>query len=180
MKNNTTNQLLEIDALTLKNGLDQQKISLLDVRETGEFAGEHIKGATLLPLSQFDPKSPKLQGGKDIVLYCQSGNRSRQAAQKLLAAGVTEVMQLKGGINAWKQAGYSVEMKKNAPISIFRQVQIVAGTLVFTGTVLGYFVNPGFLILSGFVGAGLVFAGISNTCAMGMLLAKLPYNQVKN
>ncbi|MCT7990766.1 rhodanese-like domain-containing protein [Laspinema olomoucense] len=180
MKNNTTNQLLEIDALTLKNGLDQQKISLLDVREAGEFAGEHIKGATLLPLSQFDPKSPKLQGGKNIVLYCQSGNRSRQAAQKLLAAGVTEVMQLKGGINAWKQAGYSVEMNKNAPISIFRQVQIVAGTLVFTGTVLGYFVNPGFLILSGFVGAGLVFAGISNTCAMGMLLAKLPYNQVKN
>jgi rhodanese-related sulfurtransferase len=178
MTANQTNQLLDIDALTLKNGLDEQKITLIDVREPGEFAGEHIKGATLLPLSQFDPNSPKLQGDKDIVLYCQSGNRSRQAAQKLLAAGVPEVMQLKGGINGWKQAGYPVEVNKNAPISIFRQVQIVAGTLVFTGTVLGYFF-PGFLFLSGFVGAGLVFAGISNTCAMGMLLAKLPYNQVK-
>ncbi|MCT7957139.1 rhodanese-like domain-containing protein [Laspinema palackyanum] len=175
----TNNQLLDIDALTLKNGLDEQKVTLIDVREPGEFAGEHIKGATLLPLSQFDPHSPKLQGDNDIVLYCQSGNRSQQAAQKLLAVGVPEVMQLKGGINGWKQAGYSVEVNKNAPISIFRQVQIVAGTLVFTGTVLGYFVNPGFLFLSGFVGAGLVFAGISNTCAMGMLLAKLPYNQVK-
>jgi rhodanese-related sulfurtransferase len=178
MTANQTNQLLDIDALTLKNGLDEQKITLIDVREPGEFGGEHIKGATLLPLSQFDPNSPKLQGDKDIVLYCQSGNRSRQAAQKLLAAGVPEVMQLKGGINGWKQAGYPVEVNKNAPISIFRQVQIVAGTLVFTGTVLGYFF-PGFLFLSGFVGAGLVFAGISNTCAMGMLLAKLPYNQVK-
>ncbi len=179
MTTNQTNQLLDIDALTLKNGLDEQKITLIDVREPGEFSGEHIKGATLLPLSQFDPKSPKLQGEKDIVLYCQSGNRSRQAAQKLLAAGVPEVMQLNGGINGWKQAGYPVEVNKNAPISIFRQVQIVAGTLVFTGTVLGHFVNPGFLILSGLVGAGLLFAGISNTCAMGMLLAKLPYNQVK-
>jgi rhodanese-related sulfurtransferase len=178
MTANQTNQLLDIDALTLKNGLDEQKITLIDVREPGEFGGEHIKGATLLPLSQFDPNSPKLQGDKDIVLYCQSGNRSRQAAQKLLAAGVPEVMQLKGGINGWKQAGYPVEVNKNAPISIFRQVQIVAGTLVFTGTVLGYFF-PGFLFLSGFVGAGLLFAGISNTCAMGMLLAKLPYNQVK-
>lgn len=179
MTANQTNQLLDIDALTLKNGLDEQKITLIDVREPGEFAGEHIKGATLLSLSQFDPNSPKLQGEKDVVLYCQSGNRSRQAAQKLLAAGVPEVMHLKGGINGWKQAGYPVEVNKKAPISIFRQVQIVAGTLVFTGTVLGYFVNPGFLILSGFVGAGLLFAGISNTCAMGMLLAKLPYNQVQ-
>ncbi|MCT7985499.1 rhodanese-like domain-containing protein [Laspinema sp. A4] len=179
MITNQTNQLLDIDALTLKNSLEEQKITLIDVREPGEFAGEHIKGATLLPLSQFDPNSPKLQGKKDIVLYCQSGNRSRQAAQKLLAAGVPDVMQLKGGITGWKQAGYPIEVNKNAPISIFRQVQIVAGTLMFTGTVLGYFVSPGFLILSGFVGAGLVFAGISNTCAMGMLLAKLPYNQVK-
>ncbi|MBO0349129.1 rhodanese-like domain-containing protein [Phormidium pseudopriestleyi FRX01] len=171
--------MLDIDALTLQQGLSDQKISLIDVREPGEFAGGHIQGATLLPLSQFDPNSPKLQGDKDIVLYCQSGNRSRQAAQKLLAAGVPEVMHLKGGITGWKQAGYPVEVHKNAPISIFRQVQIVAGSLVFIGTVLGHFVNPGFLILSGFVGAGLVFAGITNTCAMGMLLAKLPYNQVK-
>ncbi len=77
----------------------------------------------------------------------------------------------------WKQAGYEIEVNKNAPISIMRQVQIVAGTLVFTGTILGAFVSPWFLILSGFVGAGLTFAGISGTCAMGMLLAKLPYNQ---
>jgi rhodanese-related sulfurtransferase len=180
MTTNPTNQLLDVDALTVKNGLDEQKITLIDVREPGEFAGEHIKGATLLPLSQFDPNSPKLQDKKDIVLYCQSGNRSRQAAEKLLGSGFSEVMQLKGGINGWKQAGYPVEVNKNAPISIFRQVQIVAGTLVFTGTILGYFVNPGFLILSGFVGAGLVFAGITNTCAMGVLLSKLPYNQVKN
>lgn len=84
---------------------------------------------------------------------------------------------LHGGIPAWKNAGYAVEKNQNAPISLFRQVQIVAGSLVFLGTILGVLVSPNFLILSGFVGAGLVFSGVTNTCAMGLLLAKLPYNQ---
>jgi hypothetical protein len=87
------------------------------------------------------------------------------------------VIQLRGGIPSWKNAGYGIEKSQNAPISLFRQVQIVAGSLVVVGTVLGALVSPVFLLLSGFVGAGLVFAGITNTCAMGMLLAKLPYNQ---
>ncbi|MFM6158991.1 MAG: rhodanese-like domain-containing protein, partial [Sphaerospermopsis kisseleviana] len=109
--------------------------------------------------------------------YCQSGNRSNKAAQKLIQAGFTDFSQLQGGMTAWKQSGYPTKVNKNAPISLMRQVQIVAGTLVFTGTILGAFVSPWFLILSGFVGAGLVFAGVTNTCAMGVLLAKLPYNQ---
>jgi rhodanese-related sulfurtransferase len=94
-----------------------------------------------------------------------------------LGAGFQEVIHLQGGLNAWKQAGYPTVINKNAPISIMRQVQIVAGSLILTGTLLGAFVSPNFLFLSGFVGAGLLFAGISNTCAMAMLLAKLPYNQ---
>ena len=107
----------------------------------------------------------------------QSGNRSAQAANKLLTSGVETVIHLEGGLNAWKQSGYAIQANRNAPISMFRQVQIVAGSLVFIGTILGAFVSPTFLVLSGFVGAGLVFAGVSNTCAMAALLAKLPYNQ---
>ena len=174
-----SHQLIEIEATTLKQLLSEQKVTLIDVREPAEYAGEHIKGATLMPLSTFNPAEVKLITGKQLVLYCQSGNRSGKAAQKLLDVGFQEVTHLRGGIPTWKQAGFETEINKNAPISMMRQVQIVAGFLVFLGTVLGAFVSPGFLMLSGFVGAGLVFAGTTGTCAMGALLAKLPYNQVK-
>ena len=97
----------------------------------------------------------------------------------MFAAGFREVVHLKGGLPTWKAAGYPTEVNQKAPISMFRQIQIVAGSLVFIGTVLGAFISPWFLILSGFVGAGLLFAGITNTCAMALLLAKLPYNQPK-
>ena len=170
-------QVQEIDAATLKNWLDENKVTLVDVREAGEYAGEHIPGAKLASLSKFNPEEIKTISDKKIVLYCQSGNRSGKAGKQLLDAGFESVNHLKGGLPTWKQAGYKTEVNKNAPISIMRQVQIVAGTLVFTGTILGAFVSPWFLILSGFVGSGLIFAGISGTCAMGMLLAKLPYNQ---
>lgn len=165
-----------VEASELQELLAQDKIALIDVREPGEYAGEHIPSAILAPLSSFSPeKLPETE--KQIVLYCQSGRRSQQAAEKLVASGWVNVRQLKGGINAWKEAGYITKTNKNAPISIMRQVQIVAGSLVLIGTLLGAFVSLKFLILSGFIGAGLVFAGVTNTCALGMLLAKLPYNQ---
>lgn len=175
MTNNT--RIQEIDAQTLKQWLDDHAVTLVDVREPAEYATERIPGAKLHPLSQFDPQQLRPVEGKSLVLYCQSGNRSTRAAQKCVDAGFDSVVHLHGGILAWKSAGYGVEKSQNAPISLFRQVQIVAGSLVVVGTVLGVVVSPGFLFLSGFVGAGLVFAGITNTCAMGMLLAKLPYNQ---
>lgn len=173
----TTNQLQEINAFTLKQWLDNKEAVLIDVREPGEFAAEHIPGAKLMPLSQFDPTVIPKDAHKKIVLQCQSGNRSTQAAEEMLATEFSEVFHLQGGLPTWKAAGYPTEVNRNAPISMFRQVQIVAGSLVFLGTVLGASVSPWFLIISGFVGAGLVFAGVTNTCLMAMLLAKLPYNQ---
>lgn len=166
-----------LDTATVRKLQEQEKIQLIDVREISEYAAEHIPGSHLLPLSKFQPEEISLITDKQIVIYCQSGNRSNQAAQKLIQSGFTEFSQLQGGLTAWKQSGYATEINQNAPISLMRQVQIVAGFLVFIGTVLGAFVSPWFLILSGFVGAGLVFAGVTNTCAMGMLLSKLPYNQ---
>jgi rhodanese-related sulfurtransferase len=170
-------QLQEIDAQTLKQWLEDNAVTLVDVRETAEYAAERIPGAKLHPLSQFDPQKLRPVEGNPLVLYCQSGNRSTKAAQQCVEAGFNSVVHLHGGIPAWKSAGYAVEKNQNAPISLFRQVQIAAGSLVLLGTVLGVVISPGFLLLSGFVGAGLAFAGITNTCAMGMLLAKLPYNQ---
>ncbi|MFQ3615563.1 MAG: rhodanese-like domain-containing protein [Cyanobacteriota bacterium] len=176
-KQTVHDRLKTIDPASLKALLDQQSITLVDVREPSEHASEKIPGSMLMPLSKFDPNRVPFERNKTTVLYCRTGNRSAQAAQKLFAAGISEVTHLEGGLSAWMQAGYSTEIHKNAPISLMRQVQIVAGSLVVIGTVLGAFVSPWFLLLSGFVGFGLVFAGITNTCALGMMLAKMPWNQ---
>ncbi|NLQ06552.1 rhodanese-like domain-containing protein [Cylindrospermopsis raciborskii MVCC19] len=168
-------ELQVLDASQVKELLENQRVHLIDVREQEEFMGEHIPGSQLLPLSKLDPEKISLLTGKKIVLYCHSGNRSKQAAHRLIEFGFRDFSELQGGISAWKKSGYVTN--KNAPISIMRQVQIVAGTLVVTGTVLGVLVSPWFLILSGFVGTGLVFAGLTTTCTMAMLLKKLPYNQ---
>lgn len=178
-------RLQAIEAETLQQWIAQDLVTLIDVREPSEFAGERIAGAQLMPLSKLESQSeakldPRLiptEGDRTVVLYCQTGNRSAAAAQKLFLAGASEVAHLVGGLSAWKQAGYPTQINKNAPISIMRQVQIVAGSLVLLGTLLGAFLSPWFLLLSGFVGAGLTFSGLSGTCAMAMLLAKLPYNQ---
>jgi rhodanese-related sulfurtransferase len=177
MTNSARQELKFIDAASVNELMENHKLYLIDVRESAEFSEEHIPGSKLLSLSQFAPGKVSLIPGKQIVIYCQSGNRSNKAAQKLIQAGFTDFSQLQGGMTAWKQSGYATKINKNSPISLMRQVQIVAGSLVFTGTILGAFVSPWFLIISGFVGAGLVFAGVTNTCAMGMLLGKLPYNQ---
>jgi rhodanese-related sulfurtransferase len=170
-------RLKTIDPSSLNTLLSQQAVTLVDVREPAEHAGEKIPGSILVPLSKFDPNRVPFDDNKTTVLYCRTGNRSAQAAQKLFAAGMNEVTHLEGGLSAWVQAGYPTQVNKNAPISLMRQVQIVAGSLVVIGTVLGALVSPWFLLLSGFVGSGLVFAGITDTCALGMLLAKMPWNQ---
>jgi rhodanese-related sulfurtransferase len=173
----TRKQISEIDATTLKTWMDKGEVVLVDVREPAEYVGERIRGAELVPLSHFDPAQIPQTAGKTLVLYCRTGNRSAQAGQQLLDVGARAAWHLQGGIEAWKASGYETERTANAPISLQRQVQIVAGLLVLLGTILGAWVSPWFLLLSGFVGAGLAFAGMTNTCGMAMLLAKLPYNQ---
>ncbi|AKG21173.1 rhodanese-like domain-containing protein [Calothrix sp. 336/3] len=177
MTTSNINKLQTVNPQTLKKLLEEQNVTLIDVREPGEYAGEHIPGAGLVSLSQFDPRKVPQDEDTQVILYCRSGNRSTMAAQKLFDTGFTKVTHLEGGMGAWKQAGYPTKINQNAPMSLMRQVQIVAGSLVLAGTLLGAFVSPWFLLLSGFVGAGLMFAGITDTCALGILLAKLPYNQ---
>lgn len=177
MATDTGKGMQDVDATTLKSWLEADSAVLVDVREPAEFAGEHISGAHLVPLSTFDPARVPQAEGKKLVLHCQMGSRSAQAGRKLLEAGYTEVYHLREGLKGWKAAGYDTEGSGRAPIALNRQVQITAGSLVVLGTLLGVLVSPWFLLLSGFVGAGLVFAGITNTCGMAMLLAKLPYNR---
>lgn len=167
-----------VSVTELQAWLATNRAIVVDVREPGEFAGERIPGALSMPMSKLDLQTvPVSQPDRWVVLCCQTGNRSAEVANQLMQAGRTPAIDLIGGLQAWKAAGLDVLVDRRAPISLMRQVQIVAGSLVFTGTVLGALVSPWFLLLSGFVGAGLMFAGITNTCALAMLLAKLPYNQ---
>lgn len=167
----------EVEATTVKSWLDKGECVLIDVREPAEFAREHIPGARLVPLSGLSPANLNLAAARRVVLHCASGMRSAQAAQKLAAAGMDEVAHLRGGLPSWKQAGFETVVDRSAPLPLMRQVQIVAGSLILLGVVLGALAHPGFYALSAFVGAGLVLAGVTGWCGMAMLLAKLPYNR---
>ncbi len=169
-----TAAIKEIDSKTLKAWLEAGECELLDVREPGEHAREKIPGARLVPLGTLDPQA---LAGRRVVLHCASGARSARGAARLADAGV-DVAHLSGGIAAWRRDGLPVAEDRSAPIPIQRQVQIVAGTLALAGTLLGAFVDPHFYIVPGAVGAGLAFAGLSGTCMMASLLARLPYNRV--
>jgi rhodanese-related sulfurtransferase len=167
----------EIGASELKAAMDRGEVQLIDVREPGEFAREHIPGARLAPLSSFDPTQLLPEPGKRLVVHCLSGKRSTQAIEKLEAAGIADVANFTGGIGAWKQAGYPVAENRRAPLPIMRQVQITAGSLALLGVVLGFAFHPGFFLLSGAIGAGLMLSGITGSCMMATLLMKLPYNR---
>jgi len=162
----------------LKTMLDRDEAILIDVREPVEHARESIEPSRLVPLSEFDAGALPEADGRTVVVHCNTGNRSRQAIGKL-GGRVDDVAELEGGIQAWKQAGLPTRFNPKAPISIMRQVQITAGSLVLLGVVLGAFVSPWFLVLSGFVGAGLTFAGVSGWCGMATLLGRMPWNRVE-
>jgi rhodanese-related sulfurtransferase len=157
-----------------------ETIDLIDVRTPVEFRDVHLDFARNIPLDQLDPHSimQARNGSSDKPLYliCQAGGRSQKACEAFQQAGHHNVVSVAGGTQACVQAGLPVVRGKKA-ISLERQVRIAAGSLVVTGVTLGFLVHPGFFGLSGFVGAGLVFAGITDTCGMGMLLARMPWNQ---
>jgi rhodanese-related sulfurtransferase len=149
----------------------------IDVRTPAEFEEVHIDGAVLHPLRDLKAEVVKelTQHKSDCVVVCRSGGRAKQAFEKLAHTGVTGLCILEGGMTAWQGEGLPVVRGKKT-ISLERQVRIAAGSLVFIGSMLGYFVHPGFIALVGFVGAGLVFAGVTDTCGMAMMLAKMPWN----
>lgn len=150
---------------------------LLDVRTPAEFEEAHIRESVLHPLTALDPAlvAGWAESKTACVVVCRSGNRAKQAAAKLQAAGIKNVQVLEGGVLAWEAANLPLERGRKT-ISLERQVRIVAGALVATGAALGYFVHPAWIALPAFVGCGLVFAGITDFCGMGLVLARMPWN----
>jgi len=151
---------------------------LIDVRDADEHAREYIPGARHHALSRIDVETPVRAGDDILVFHCRSGARTSGNAGRLATAAQNcQAYILEGGLDAWKKAGLPVRLDRKQPIEIMRQVQIVAGTLILLGVLLGAFVAPGFYVLSGFVGAGLLFAGLSGFCGMARLLAGMPWNK---
>ena len=161
-------------------GQQGRTVELIDVRTPAEYRELHAEPARLVPLEALDPKAvitARTGTGDDpLYLICRTGSRGRKACEKFLAAGYRNVVNVEGGTLAWEQAGLPVVRGKKT-IALERQVRIAAGALVLLGTALGAFVHPAFLGLAAFVGVGLVFAGVTDTCGMAMLLARMPWNQ---
>ena len=165
-----------ISAQDLAEQLSSRGVTVIDVREPMEYASGHIAGSLNVPLARLHqadlPQGP-------LVLVCQSGNRSAKGVQTLLRQSHPHpITDLEGGIPSWQQAGLPVRRLANAPLPLMRQVQIAAGSLVLLGLILSNLVAPAWILLSWFVGAGLVFAGVSGFCGMARLLALMPWNRV--
>jgi rhodanese-related sulfurtransferase len=156
-------------------------IDLIDVRTPAEFATLHAQGARLVPLDRLDPRaiagSRAASADEPIYIICKSGGRAAKACEMFQAAGIPNVLSVEGGTDAWQRAGLPVVRGQGKVISLERQVRIVAGLLVLFGVVLGWLVHPVLFGLAAFVGAGLTFAGITDWCGMGLMIARAPWNQ---
>jgi len=169
-----------IDVSQLRTVLGQDRAGdaiILDVRTAGEYQSEHIEGTANIPLSEIDNHTENLRHYRHIYVHCASGNRSSQACQKLNTLGLDNIVNVSGGISAWKQAGFPVYKSTRAILPINQQVQVVAGSLILLGVILSLLVHPALIGISAFVGAGLTFAGLSGTCTMGLILARMPWNR---
>lgn len=152
-------------------------VEVIDVREPVEFQSETLAGARNVPLSGLEKNAGEVAREKTVYLLCRSGNRAGQAADKLGKLGYENIVVVDGGLEECKRQGLAVSIGSSKVWALDRQVRFAAGLLVVTGLVLSWLVHPGFVGLSLFVGAGLMFSGATNTCGMAMILAKMPWNQ---
>jgi rhodanese-related sulfurtransferase len=168
-----------IDARSARDLIETEPDTLVvDVRTPGEFESAHIRGAINLPLDQVDSHLRRIvaDAGGHMILVCQSGRRATQCQAKLTTAGLSDTAVLDGGMIAWTAADGPV-VKGSKRWELERQVRLVAGSIVLVA-VLTSLLWPPAVFLAGFIGAGLTFAALSNSCLMGMLLTELPYNRV--
>ena len=164
-----------ISAMEAKDKLAAGAI-LIDIRQPEEYYREHIDGSILQPLTELQHQglSKTLKQGSCLIFHCKSGARTANQAdflKQLAQENHCEAYLLQDGITGWKNAGLATRFNPSQPIEIMRQVQIVAGSLILLGSLLGWWISPYFYWLPAFVGAGLTFAGISGFCGMAKLLS---------
>lgn len=154
-----------------------EALALIDVRTPAEFQEVHVPFAVNVPLDRISPDAVRdAAQGSPVYVICRSGQRAQKACEQLAKSGVEALTLVEGGTQGWVDAGLDAVRGKKA-ISLERQVRIAAGALVVTGSALAWFVHLNWVALPAFVGAGLVFAGVTDTCGMAMILARMPWNQ---
>lgn len=156
-----------------------ENIVVIDIREPGEYRREHIPGSVNVPVAKLASTDFSADKNKIALFHCRSGNRTKQMKDTILACGFKETYCLPQGLEQWKECKMPLICDANAPLDIMRQVQIAAGGLVLTGVLLAYFFSPYFILISAFVGAGLMNAGMTGSCYMAKLLSYMPWNKVK-
>ncbi|MBI4852415.1 MAG: rhodanese-like domain-containing protein [Acidobacteria bacterium] len=150
---------------------------VIDVREYPEYAAGRIPQSVLISVADLEKRVNQLDRSLPIYVICRSGRRSSEAQERLLALGFLDVRNVVGGMLAWQKAGFPIEREQKAPWTLERQVRFVAGLLVLIGVLLSVFIAQSFIWLSAFVGAGLIFAAVTDSCAMAMFLTHMPWNK---
>jgi rhodanese-related sulfurtransferase len=176
------NKTISVHELAQRNS--QGNVELIDVRTPMECREVRAVMARNIPLDKLDPHAvmKDRNGATDQTVYviCKGGTRGGKAQQKFVEAGFTNVINVEGGTEAWVAAGLPVVRGKKA-MSLERQVRIAAGFIVFSGAVAAIATNNVYFAgVPAFVGAGLMFAGITDSCMMGMLIAKMPWNRCQD
>lgn len=171
-----SNSISPSQAFEITKSLPGQSV-LVDVRSGSEFSSLHAQPAVHIPLEAVsNAETVERLKGKKVLCICQSGMRGKKAVEALRNLGLDDVANVEGGTAAWNAANLPV-VKGQGSISIERQVRIVAGSLVVLSTLGGLYLFPAMFGLTLFVGLGLVFAGVTDTCAMAILLARCPWNR---
>lgn len=170
--------MLQVSPQDVSKLKGSEDILFLDVRTPAEIRQEQLEDCTCVPHEKVAscPNLDLLDRQKEIVLICASGKRALIAAEALAKKGFEKLSVMQGGLSEWKAQGLPVIEGKGV-ISLERQVRIAAGLMVATGAALTWWVDPSWIALPAFVGCGLVFAGITDTCGMGLLIAKMPWNR---
>jgi rhodanese-related sulfurtransferase len=156
-----------------------ERTQVIDVRSASEFAAGHIPGAVNIPMDQIEGRLHDLEAQGKVLLVCQGGTRAGIVASMLEPCG-KDITVLEGGTSAWIKEGLPVVTSVKTRWSLERQVRLGAGLLVLTGVVLASLLDLKWMFLSGFVGLGLTFAGITDICPMGLLLGKMPWNRASH
>lgn len=153
------------------------QVKFLDVRSALEFDEIHIEDSLNIPIDMLASKINELnKPNQKYIVFCRTGNRSPMAADMLIQSGIQGIKVMEGGVTRWQKERLPV-IKGESSISLERQVRVIAGSLVLLGIIMFWFVHKAFILISVWVACGLIFAGLSNNCLMGMLLMKLPYNK---
>ena len=164
----------KVSPTELRRMLDSSSaVELIDVRSPGEFAAGHIPTAVNIPMEQLESRLADV--GREVVLICQGGTRARTCCEWI--ANQRSAAVLEGGTNAWHKAGYPLVKNSRSRWSLERQVRLGAGLLVLLGTVMSLVGSYAWVFLAMFVGTGLTFAGLTDICGMGLLLARMPWNR---